>query len=142
MLRLVWPGPSALSKTTVRSSYAEYGMLDGLFGVLQTTRSVSRVLPHPPHLRLLRHRRLRRLPQEVRRRLLGRLLLRQAWQTSRLSGPPHTRRYDTLHRVRFSLLTVHRQAKAAVAKLSLTDKVNLGTGVQWQKGERVEKCIA
>lgn len=28
------------------------------------------------------------------------------------------------------------QAKAAVAKLSLTDKVNLGTGIQWQKGER------
>lgn len=32
-----------------------------------------------------------------------------------------------------SPLTIE-QAKAAVAKLSLTDKVNLGTGVQWQKG--------
>ncbi|KAI0639226.1 beta-glucosidase [Trametes polyzona] len=28
----------------------------------------------------------------------------------------------------------YTKAKAAVAKLSLTDKVNLGTGVQWQKG--------
>ncbi|KAH9846046.1 beta-glucosidase [Lenzites betulinus] len=28
----------------------------------------------------------------------------------------------------------YSKAKAAVAKLSLTDKVNLGTGVQWQKG--------
>ncbi len=33
----------------------------------------------------------------------------------------------------YSRLTVG-QAKAAVVKLSLTDKVNLGTGVQWQKG--------
>ncbi|KAH9944529.1 beta-glucosidase [Epithele typhae] len=30
--------------------------------------------------------------------------------------------------------TAYVKAKAAVAKLSLTDKVNLGTGVQWEKG--------
>lgn len=32
---------------------------------------------------------------------------------------------------------VYLKAKAAVAKLSLTDKVNLGTGVQWQKGKHI-----
>ena len=30
------------------------------------------------------------------------------------------------------------KAKAAVAKLSVTDKVNLGTGIQWEKGP----CVA
>ncbi|PIL32144.1 hypothetical protein GSI_06850 [Ganoderma sinense ZZ0214-1] len=30
--------------------------------------------------------------------------------------------------------TAYTKAKAAVANLSLTDKVNLGTGIQWQKG--------